>query len=237
MKKIIIVGASSGMGKELAILYAKNNSLVGITGRRNNLLEALHQQFPKNIITQCFDNTKDDIEKNLSALIAKLGGLDLMIISSGIGYLNPSLDPAIEKETLELNVTAWTRVADFSFNFFTQQKNGHLAAITSIAAIRGEGRAPAYHASKAYQATYLEGLRKRSFMLKLNIRVTDIQPGFVKKAMPESYKRLGEATVEKASRQIFSAIESKKKKVYITKRWWLVAQVMRLLPDWVYNRL
>jgi len=237
MKKVIIVGASSGMGKELAILYAKNNCLVGITGRRNHLLEALHEQFPKNIFAQCFDNTKDDIEKNLSALVSKLGGLDLMIISSGVGYLNPSLDPVIEKDTLDLNVMAWTLVADFSFNFFSKQKNGHLAAITSIAAIRGEGRAPAYHASKAYQATYLEGLRKRSFMQKLNIRVTDIQPGFVKTAMPQNYKRLGEASAEKAAGQIFSAIESKKKKVYITKRWWLVAQVMKVLPDWIYHRL
>lgn len=237
MKKVIIVGASSGMGKELAILYAKNNCLVGVTGRRNNLLEELHQQFPKNIFTQCFDNTKDDIENNLSALIGKLGGLDLIIISSGVGILNPSLDPVIEKDTIDLNVTAWTCVADFSFNFFSKQKNGHLAAITSIAAIRGEGRAPAYHASKAYQASYLEGLRKRSFMLKLNIKVTDIQPGFVKTAMPMTYKRLGEASTEKAARQIFSAIESKKKKAYITKRWWLIAQLMKIGPDWIYNRV
>ena len=237
MKKIIIVGASSGMGRELAILYAKNNCLVGVTGRRSNLLEELHQQFPKNIFTQCFDNTKDDIEKNLSALVSQLGGLDLMIISSGVGYLNPSLDATVEKQTLDLNVTAWTAVTDFSFNFFTEKKSGHLAAITSIAAIRGEGRAPAYHASKAYQAIYLEGLRKRSFMLKLNIKVTDIQPGFVKTAMPRSYKRLGEASIEKAAKQIFSAIESKKKKVYITKRWWVVAQVMKVLPDWIYHRL
>lgn len=237
MKKVIIVGASSGMGKELAILYAKKNCTVGITGRRKNLLRDLQQQFPQNISIQSFDNTQDDVEKNLTQLIEKLGGLDLMIISSGTGDLNPELDYSVEKQIIDLNVTAWTAIADFTFSFFRRQNHGQLVAITSIAAIRGEGRAPAYNASKAFQANYLEGLRKKTVLDKLRIPITDVQPGFVETSMAKSEIRFWEATPEKAAKQIFSAIKSKRKKVYITRRWWLIAQVLKFTPDWIYNRL
>jgi short-subunit dehydrogenase len=237
MKKVIIVGASSGMGRELAVLYAKKNCNVGITGRRKNLLEDLQSQFPQNIFIQPFDNTQDDVAKNLRELIEKLDGLDLMIISSGTGYLNPELDHSVEKQTIDLNVTAWTAIAGFAFNFFKKQNRGQLVAITSIAAIRGEGRAPAYNASKAFQASYLQGLRKKTVLDKLRIHITDVQPGFVETSMAKSEVRFWEATPAKAAKQIFFAIESKRKKVYITKRWWLIAQVLKLTPDWIYNRL
>lgn len=210
---------------------------MGITGRKKDLLEELQRQFPNQILIQSFDNTKDDIGKNLTELISRLNGLDLLILSSGTGEINSSLNWTVEKEAIDLNVTAWTEIADFTFNFFKQQKSGHFAAITSIAAIRGEGRAPAYNASKAFQASYLEGLRKKAVYKKLKITITDIRPGFVKTAMAKSYTRFWEAPVEKAAKQIFHAIEKKKKVVYITRRWWIVAQFLKIAPDWVYYRI
>src|SRR5262245_46906908 len=120
-KKVIVVGASSGMGRELAILYCKLGCKVGITGRRKTLLEELQQQFPSDIIIQSFDNVSDDVEQNLTGLISKLGGLDLFILSSGAGYINRALDFQIEKNTIDLNVLSWTRIIDFTFNYFMQQ--------------------------------------------------------------------------------------------------------------------
>jgi NAD(P)-dependent dehydrogenase (short-subunit alcohol dehydrogenase family) len=120
---------------------------------------------------------------------------------------------------------------------FQKQRKGHLTAITSIGSIRGEGRAPAYNATKAFQANYLEGLRKKSVYEMLNISVTDIQPGFVKSAMAKSYKRFWEAPLKKAAQQIFYAIERKKKKAYVTKRWWFIAQLLKILPDWIYYKI
>lgn len=237
MKKVIIVGASSGIGRELAILYARSNCMVGITGRRKNLLEELQFQFPDKIVLQSLDNTKDDVEEIISELISRLGGLDLLILSSGTGIINSSLDWQIEKETIDLNVTAWTRIAIFTFKYFKEQNHGHFAAITSVAAIRGEGRVPGYNASKAFQAHYLEGLRKNAVYRKLKISITDIQPGFVKTSMGKDYKRFWESSAEKAARQIFIAIKKKRKKVYITKRWWLAAMVLKILPGYIYNRL
>lgn len=237
MKKVIIIGASSGIGRELALLYAKRNCIVGITGRRSPLLDELHKQYPDQLIPMPIDNTKEDVIYHIRQLISCLGGLDLLILSSGRGELNTALDWEPEQNTIALNVMAWTQIADFTFNYFRQQNHGQLAAITSIASIRGEGRAPAYNASKAYQANYLEGLRKISVHKRLHICITDIQPGFVKTDMAKGKGRFWEASVDKAARQIFAAIESKSKKRYITKRWWLVAQILKIVPDWFYNRL
>lgn len=237
MKKVIIIGASSGIGRELAILYARQSCIVGITGRRKELLDELHSLYPDRLFARPFDNTKDDVEYHISELIAQLGGLDLLILSAGNGELNTTLDWAPEQSTVALNVMAWTQIAGYTFRYFMQQNHGQLAAITSIASIRGEGRAPAYNASKAFQANYLEGLRKLATYKKLNIYITDIQPGFVKTQMAKGKGRFWEAPVEKAALQIYAAVESKKRKAYITKRWWLIAQLLKIAPDWIYNRL
>jgi short-subunit dehydrogenase len=236
-KRVVIVGASSGIGKELALLYASANWVVGITGRRVALLEEIQKQFPEKITVRSFDNTTDDVAANLNLLISELGGMDLLIISSGGGYINTALDTEIEEGTVDLNVWAWTTIAVYAFNYFRKQGHGHLAAITSIAAIRGEGRAPSYNASKAYQAHYLEGLRKLALYEKLKIYITDIQPGFVKTVMAKSKNRFWEAPAEKAARQIFQAIERKRQKVYVTKRWWIIAQLLKIAPGWIYNRI
>ncbi len=237
MKKVIIVGASSGIGRQLALLYAQQGHKVGITGRRGNMLQEVQHQFPDLISIQRFDNTTEDISFHLNQLINRVGGMDLFILSSGTGNINLSLDWNLEKEMIDLNVVAWTEIVDFIFHFFQKQRKGHLTAITSIGSIRGEGRAPAYNATKAFQANYLEGLRKKSVYEMLNISVTDIQPGFVKSAMAKSYNHFWEASVEKAAQQIFNAIQKKKKKAYVTNRWWFIAQLLKILPDWIYYKI
>lgn len=237
MKKVIIIGASSGIGKELAKIFVAKNYIVGITGRRKELLEELKNKFSGKIFIRSFDVMQDYNTSELQHLIDEMGGMDVLIISAGVGYVNPQLEWQPEQETIETNVKGFTEIAAYGFNFFKKQNSGHLVAITSIAAIRGEGRAAAYNASKAYQANYLEGLRKLSVMEKLNIYITDIQPGFVKTKMAKGYKRFWEAPVQKAAMQVYKAIENKKKKVYITKRWWLIAQILKIAPGWLYNKV
>ncbi len=138
---------------------------------------------------------------------------------------------------IDLNVAAFTLLADWAFRFFRNQGHGHLAAISSIAGLRGLRHAPAYNASKAYQISYLEALRQKSNYLKIPITVTDIRPGFVDTPNAKGEGRFWQASVAKASRQIFSAIRSGKKVIYITKRWWLIAMVMKLVPRFIYERV
>lgn len=237
-KKAIVIGATSGIGKGLAKLLAKNNYLVGIVGRRSHLLEELRMENLNSYLIKSIDITKlDTINSRLEELVNELGGLDLLILSSGTGDLNQDLDFDIEKRTICTNVIGFTYVSDWAFNLFEKQKYGHLVAISSIGGIRGSKIAPAYNASKAYQINYLEALRQKAYALKLPIYVSDIRPGFVDTDMAKGEGKFWVATVEKASKQIFDAINKKVKVVYITKRWQLIAIILKLLPRSIYNRL
>ncbi len=238
MKRVIVVGATSGIGKELAKLLAANNYKVGITGRRTALLLELKQQKPNHFIVKTFDITDTEtISPYLEEVVNELGGLDLLVLSSGTGDLNDLLDFEIEKRTIDTNVTGFTCIADWAFNYFEKQKAGHLVAISSIAGIRGSRTAPSYNASKAFQINYLEGLRQKASKLKMPIIVTDIRPGFVNTAMAKGDGQFWVASAEKAAFQIFNAIRTKKKVFYVSRRWSLIASVLKLIPRVFYERL
>ena len=238
MKKAIVVGATSGIGKELAKLLVQNNYKVGITGRRENLLNELKNSNPEKYISKTIDVTKiEQISQNLEKLIEELGGLDLLILSSGTGDLNPNLDFEIEKRTIETNVLGFTCIADWTFKYFEKQKFGHFVAISSIGGIRGSRQAPAYNATKAFQINYLEGLRQKSTNLKLPIIVTDIRPGLVNTEMAKGEGLFWVSKVEKAANQIFNAIKKQKKVAYITKRWKIIALFLKILPREIYTKM
>src|SRR6476661_2894497 len=126
MKKIIIVGATSGIGKELAMLYAEKNCLVGITGRREELLHDIKQKLPENILTACFDVRSENPQQYIQQLINSLGGLDLLIYNAGYGDTSLNLDPEIEKTTTQTNVNGFVEIVAHAFNYFVQQGHGHI---------------------------------------------------------------------------------------------------------------
>lgn len=237
MKKAIVIGATSGIGNELAQILVKNGYKVGITGRRLAELERLKKRNPEHFTVSSFDCTKENNSKKLNDLVDQIGGLDLLILSSGTGNLNESLDFEIENKTNLLNVNAFTEIVDWTFNYFKKQGNGHLVAISSIAGIRGSRIAPAYNASKAYQINYLEGLRQKATKVKMPIYVTDIRPGFVDTDMAKGDGQFWVATKEKASRQIVGIIQRKKEIGYVTKRWWVIAKLLWLVPNAIYKRM
>jgi len=238
MKKAIVVGATSGIGKELARLLAKNGYQVGVTGRRKALLVALKQEQPDSFFTKTFDVTDTTLSiLELNELVAELGGLDLLIISSGTGELNDNLDFEPEKRTIDTNVIGFTAIADWAFNYFRNQGFGHLAAISSIAGIRGLRQSPSYGATKAYQINYLQALRQKAGKLMLPITITDIRPGLVDTDMAKGEGLFWVASVEKAARQMFRALTHRKRVIYVTKRWALVVWILRRIPNFIYNKM
>jgi len=238
MKTAIIVGATSGIGRSLATLLADSDYRVGITGRRTQLLEEIKSEDPDKYITANFDTTHfNTIAANLDQLAQQLGKLDLLVISSGTGNLNAELRFDIEKQTIDTNISGFTAVADWAFNYFQQQGYGHLAAISSIAGIRGNHQAPSYSATKAYQINYLESLRIKAVKTSLPIFITDIRPGFVNTDMAKGDGLFWVAPVEKAAGQILNAIRRKKRTAYITKRWGIIGRLLKLLPYWAIDKL
>jgi short-subunit dehydrogenase len=236
MKKIIIIGASSGIGRELARLYAGEGALVGATGRRQELLYSLQLEYPNHVVTECFDATGKDTTTHLDSLVQKLGGLDMLIYSAGWGEPQEALDHAVEKATVDINVNGFLEATLFGWRLFTEQGNGHLVTISSIASIRGNRLSPAYSASKAFQSIYFEGLHIKARKMKIPFYLTDVQPGFVDTKMAKG-PRFWVAPAPKAARQIAAAIRRKRWRVYITHRWWIIAKLFQWIPSWLYHRI
>jgi len=238
MKKAVVVGATSGIGRELSVLFAQNGYQVGIVGRRESLLQELVKLYPQKILAKVLDvAVTTSIQKILDEISKELGGVDIVVISSGTGDINKNLDFDIEKTTIDTNVLGFTAVSDWAFNHFKHQNAGHLVAITSIAGLRGSNDAPAYSATKAYQINYLEGLKKLAFKLRSPIVITDIRPGYVDTAMAKGEKKFWVSNVIKASKQIFNAITEKRTVVYITKRWRIISWILKFLPRGIYKRI
>jgi short-subunit dehydrogenase len=238
MKKAIIIGATSGIGKAVAEILLQEGYLVGVTGRREVLFPAMQQQFSGRIFCK-----KMDVQELLTLasicneLVNQMGGMDLLVISAGIGEGNKQLDFEIENDVIKTNIQGFTCIADWGTSFFKKQGYGHLVNISSIAGIRGNGLAPSYNATKAYQINYLEGLRLNTIKLGYDITITDVRPGFVDTAMAKGNGLFWVAPVKKAAEQIVEAIKRKKGVVYITKRWGLIGYVLKIIPFSILRRV
>jgi len=236
-KKIIIVGASSGIGREIACRYVAAGYKVGITGRRLDLLNEVREKYPEQILISCFNVMEDQNQEKIRQLIDELGGMDLLIYNAGYGEPSAELNGEIENATVRTNVNGFVEIVNYAFNYFLQQGHGQIAVTSSVAALRGNSLAPAYSASKAFVSTYAEGLNIKANRLKKKIVITDIKPGFMDTKETKANGRFWVVPKEKAARQIIRAIEKKKRVVYVSKRWWLVAQIMKILPYRIYTKI
>lgn len=235
--RIIIIGATSGIGREVAKLYIAQGWQVGVAGRRAEELETLRKEAPEQVSTQVLDVTLEDAPYRLQSLIDKVGGMDLFLLSSGIGKQNPTLTPDIELKTAATNVEGFIRLTTAAYHYFEKQGYGHIAAISSIAGVKGLGIAPAYSATKRFQNTYLDALDQLSRMNGLNIRFTDIRPGFVATPLlkDDNYPLLMKAPQVAAC--IVKAISKKKRIVVIDWRYRILVFFWKLIPHWIWVRL
>lgn len=238
MRKAIILGASSGIGRELAKVLSKEGYTMGLAARRTRLLEELAAELPGPSVVRTIDvASPQSAMKAFEQLLADMGGVDLVVISAGTGHINPDLEWSLERATLEVNVSGFTAMADLAFHHFEKRGHGHLVCLSSVAAFRGSGIGPAYSASKAFVSIYADGLRQKAAKARLPIVVTDVKPGLVDTAMAKGEGLFWVQPPEKVARQIFDLIRHRRARGIVTRRWTLVAWLMRLLPDRLYDRL
>jgi short-subunit dehydrogenase len=237
-QKIIIIGATSGIGLALAEAYLQQGHTVGVTGRRTHLLEEIKAKHPTaQVFVETMDVALHDASRaTLASLVEKMGGADVIIINAGIGVPKATYEDEIA--TVDINVRGFTALAHWSYGYFKQKGGGRLAGVSSVAGVRSSPYAPEYHASKAFMSSYMEGLRLRSAKWKDNVSVTDIRPGFVDTPMTKQNKGMfWVATPEKAANQIINAIEAKRGVAYITKRYVLLASLLKLMPEWLLGKV
>jgi short-subunit dehydrogenase len=184
------------------------------------------------------DVTKEDAPLKLQSLIEQVGGMDVFLLSSGIGKQNYDLQTGIELATAATNVEGFIRMTNAAYHYFEQQGHGHLAVISSIAGTKGLGAAAAYSATKGFQNIYIDALDQLAQMQKLNIRFTDIRPGFVATPLlagEKKYPMLMDAPI--VALDIVNAIEKKKRIAIIDWKYRLLVFFWRLIPKWIWLRL
>ena len=238
MKRAVVIGASSGISAELAKQLSGDYGVIDLAARRTQMLEELAAEIGSETHIMMMDvSNADEALGRLHSLIEDMGGVDLAVICAGTGCFNPELKTELERQTIDLNVTGFTCLADILMNRFIAQGEGQLVGLSSVAALRGSGSCPAYNASKAYMSNYLEGLRMKAAHISKKIIVTDIKPGFVDTRMAQGDGLFWVAPAQEAARQICRLIKRRKTHGYVTRRWRLVAWILRLMPGRMYKRL
>ena len=238
MKRAIIIGATSGIGQEVAKCLLLEGWQIGIAGRRQSALETLQQVAPEQIEIQALDVTREDAAEKLNMLIDKVGGMELFLLSSGIGFQNMKLDMEVELNTARTNVEGFTRMVDTAFAYFRKNGGGHLAVISSIAGTKGLGVAPAYSATKRFQNTYIDALEQLAHLQKLNIHFTDIRPGFVATDLLNDGKRYPMLMkADKVGWHIARALKRKKRVAVIDWRYRILVFFWKMIPRRIWKHL
>ena len=240
-KKAIIIGASSGMGREVAKLLSKEGYVVGLVARRLPLLESLQKEIGSKSFIKQIDVTDSDAREKLQELITEMNGLDLIVISI-TAYLDNknSKEMGWEKKerTLDVDAKGFIAMADVAFTFFEKQNHGHLVGISSTSGLRGSTYNPVYSAAKACISCYMEGMRNYMLQNNIDVQVTDIVAGFVAvehSLMGEDPSVYWEITTEQAGKTIVEGIKNQQKIVYVPSKVWIIACLLQYLPDWAYN--
>ncbi len=238
-KKIIIIGATSGIGESLARLCVDKEYVVGATGRRVDRLESMKKDLGNYFHYNEMDVTDHDKSKEqLNDLIHQMGGMDIIVLNAGISNYPAASITAMEQKIIDVNVSGFVQLFGEAFQYFRNQGYGQIVGVSSIASLFGSSRAAPYSASKSFISTYMQAYRQRSNNLRENIIITDVKPGFVKSEMTEGKKGMfwvGET--DKAVKQMLKDIEKKKSYSYVTRRWRLVAWLLKLTPNWVLDRI
>lgn len=240
-KRIIIIGASSGVGRRLACDFARMGYKVGISARREEKLKEIAREYPDNIVYRAFDVAAADALSEFNNLIEDNNGMDILLYAAGAGFVNPTLDPALDRTMVEVNVKGFTTIVSAAYRYFRDTANerpGHIAAITSVAGTKGIGIAAAYSASKRYQQNYLQALSQLSRSQGVELKITDIRPGFIRTAFLDpdrNYPML--MAVSYVAPLIEKAILKGKRVATIDWRWNVVEGLWKLLPSWIWERM
>ncbi len=237
MKSIVIVGASSGIGECVAKQFIELGWSVGVAARRVEPLERLRMMAPDRVFISQIDITHEEASDKLVELFDSMGGVDTYLHCSGIGKQNMTLDPQIEIDTLRTNGEGFVRMVTTAFNYLKEDNGGHIAIISSIAGTKGMGAAAAYSATKRFNNTYIDALDQLSRMEKLNIKFTDIRPGFVDTPLLSggTYPML--MNVEELSNLVVKAIIKRKRVATLDLVYAALAVLWRLIPKWLWVRM
>lgn len=237
--KIVIMGASSGLGLCCAEELAARGVRLGLAARRTDTLKALREKYPDQVEYASIDVTKPSAVDKLNKLIDKVGGMDIYLHDAGIGYENTTLDPEAEVEIFNTNTLGLVRCVCAAWNYYRREgRKGQIACITSVAGTNGLGRLSAYSASKAAAQKWLVALDQLSHNSRAGITITDIRPGWVRTPLLDPGVRYPlTMDVKYAVARILRAILNRRRVAVIDWRWNIVVGLWRMIPNCLYTRI
>lgn len=236
----IVMGATSGIGYEVALALARHGWRVGVAGRREDILKKMVEETAGIVAYEVIDVTVPQATDALHRLIGKMGGMGLYFHSSGIGYQNTDLDADKELRTIETNCLGMARLVGAAFRYFEQhtEAEGQIAVISSIARTRGLGAAPAYSASKRFTSHYMESLCQLKRIKGLrHLHITDIRPGFVRTPLIEGSHFPMQLDARGVAASIVTAIRRHQSVVTINWLYRLLVFFWQLIPRWLWVRM
>ncbi len=242
-KNVVITGASSGIGKNLALQLAKEGCSLALLARRIEELEIVAHQVSKyNVmvkIYKCDVSNKDEVEKVFSQVKKIFGSIDIAILNAGVSFRTDVRKDESAKavQTFAVNVLGMIYCAGQVVPDFIQTQKGMIVGVSSLAESRGFPRSGFYCASKAAASIYLESLRVE--LKKYNIKVLTVKPGFVKTPMTDKneFDMPFLIPVEKAVQIIIDGIKKEKKIIQFTFGAVLGIKILKMLPNWLFDLL
>lgn len=238
VKRAVVIGASSGIGREVACLLIADGWNVAVGARRLQLLEELRLLATDRVIASALDVNDEHAPEVLLSMIRQLGGVDLFFYASGIGKQNRTLAEDIELSTVQTNGLGFTRMVGTAFRYMADNEGGHIACISSIAGTKGLGPAPAYSATKAFQNTYIQALEQLAHTRQLNIHFTDLRPGFVDTDLlsnGNNYPMLLDK--REVARQIFQSVKKRRHVQVFDWRWRILTAFWRRIPRFLWRKM
>ena len=236
----MIMGGTSGIGLNVAERLAGRGYMVGVAGRKDDVMRTLSEKYPRNIVWQHIDVNSPEAPAAFHELIGRMGGMDIYFHISGVGEKNHFLEPAPEEKMVQTNVVGFARLVGEAYRYFRDHRKGRgrIAAVTSVAGTNGIGELAAYSATKAFQQTYLRALDQLSRLSGLRIRFTDIRPGWIRTPLLDPTRQYP-MTMELsyAVPLIVKALRCGRRVAVIDWRWNLFVGLWRLIPNWLWVRL
>lgn len=239
MKKVLIMGASSGIGLSVAHEFAKRGVMVGMAARHTEPMRELQKLYPETVVYSSIDITHADAPKLMEKLIEKMGGMDIYFHVAGIGYENLDLNPQREVNIINTNASGFARMVSSAYRYFRDNGvKGRIAAITSVAGTKGIGRLSAYSASKKCAQTYLVALEQLAHEEQADITFTDIRPGWIRTPLLlPNHKYPMEMSLDYAVPLIIKAIVRHPRVAIIDWRWNILVALWRRLPNAIWTNM
>lgn len=244
MRRVILIGATDGIGLALARVYLSRLWWVALLGRDPARLagvaDTLRAEHPEATLSThlCDVTDHDAVRPAFDAALVSLGHADLVIYCAGVLHAGDgaTCDPDADVATLDANLLGAARALDLAANYFREIGRGHLVGIGSIAGERGRKGNPAYCASKAGLHAYLEGLRNR--LHPYGVTVSTVKPGFVRTKMLEGRERVPGAIDAAAAAHIIARALDRGRESFFVPWWWRwVGVAVKACPRFLFKRI